>query len=129
MLNNIVRSDSRLEVTYGLRFYHDACGGFEFPCDVDGILLQYNMTEVAFDNYNYCIKHPEEFPYAFNEVKEYRRWIKDTPYGTCHCGERVYLANEYMGACQCPRCGQWYNLFGQELVSPENWDELDVEAY
>ena len=125
MLNNIVRPERRLEVTYGLRFYAYPDGGFEFPCDVDGNVNLSSMTEVAQKNYKYCISHPEEYPYAFNEVHKYSRWIKDEPYGTCHCGERVYLFNEYMGACQCGKCGQWYNLFGQELLPPSDWEELD----
>ena len=125
MLNNIVRPERKLEITYGLRFFVDAGGGTEFPCDVDGNLL--DLNDAASENYKYCISHPEKFPYAFNEIHKYSRWVKDTPYGTCHCGERVYLFNEYMGACQCPKCRQWYNLFGQELLPPEDWEESELE--
>jgi hypothetical protein len=28
-----------------------------------------------------------------------------------------------MGACQCENCGQWYNIFGQELIDPEYWED------
>lgn len=129
MLNNIVRPEPRLEITYGLRFYVDAGGGCEFPCDADGNVKLDSMMEAAINNYNDCLVHPEKFPYAFNEVKEYRRRIKDEPYGTCHCGERVYLINEYMGACQCGKCGQWYNLFGEELLPPSEWEEEIEYAY
>ena len=125
MLNNIIHPERRLEVTYGLRFFVDANGGCEFPCDSNGNVKRSRMTKAAIENYERCIAHPEDFPYAFNEVHEYRRWVKDEPYGTCHCGERVYLFNEYMGACQCGKCGQWYNLFGQELLPPEEWGDVD----
>lgn len=125
MLKDIVRPERRLEVTYGLRFYVDAGGGLEFPCDADGNVKRNQMTEVAIQNYEDCLKHPEKYPYAFNEVHKYSRWVKDIPYGTCKCGDRVYLLNEYMGACQCGKCGQWYNLFGQELLPPEDWEEVD----
>ena len=27
-----------------------------------------------------------------------------------------------MGAFECA-CGQWYNMFGQELNPPEDWEE------
>ena len=127
MLNNIIRPDSRLEVTYGLRFFVEPGGGFEFPCDADGNVLFDKMTECAANNYKYCMEHPEKYPYCYNVVHKYSRWIKDTSYGTCHCGERVYLINEYMGACECPRCGQWYNLFGQELLSPNKWGEVEYD--
>lgn len=45
--------------------------------------------------------------------------------GICHCGKMVYLTDEYMGACECPNCGQWYNMFGQELNNPCEWEEDD----
>ena len=127
MLNNIVRPERKLEVIYGLRFYAYPDGGFEFPCDADGNVKRNSMTEIAIQNYEGCLKRPQDFPYAFNEIHEYSRWVKDTPYGTCKCRERVHLFNEYMGACQCPKCGQWYNLFGQELLPPEDWEEVDYD--
>ena len=125
MLRNIVHPEHRLEVTYGLRFFVDAGGGCEFPCDADGKVKLGKMTEAAIKNYKHCIAHPEEFHYAYNEVHKYSRWIRDESYGTCHCGERVYLFNEYIGACQCGKCGQWYNLFGEELLPPSEWEDLD----
>lgn len=125
MLSNIVRPERKLEVTYGLRFFVDANGGSEFPCDADGNILVDKMSDFAMQNYKNCLANPDKYPYAYNEVHKYSRWVKDTPYGTCHCGERVYLINEYMGACQCPKCGQWYNLFGQELLPPNDWEDVD----
>ena len=125
MLSNIVRPERKLEVTYGLRFFVDAGGGSEFPCDADGNVKLNSMTEAVKNNYKSCLAHPEKFLYAYNKVHKYSRWTKNTPYGTCHCGERVYLFDEYMGACQCGECGQWYNLFGQELLPPSDWEGLD----
>ena len=127
MLNNIVRPERKLKTTYGLRFYAYPDGGYEFPCDANGNIKRNGMTKVAIDNYNYCIAHPEKYPYAFNEIHKYQQWIQDEPYGTCHCGERVYLFDEYMGACQCGKCGQWYNLFGQELKDPSEWEEVEYD--
>ena len=128
MLSNIIRPERKLEVTYGLRFFAYSDGGYEFPCDADGNVKLDNMTDVAIENYNECLKHPEEFPYAFKEIHKYSRWIKDEPYGTCDCGKRVYLFNQYMGACECPKCGKWYNLSGQELLPPEEW-EVEGDDY
>ena len=42
--------------------------------------------------------------------------VRDKP-----CSEEFYLQDEYRGACECPRCGQWFNLFGQELTDPRGW--------
>lgn len=52
------------------------------------------------------------------EVKESRH----VRYGICpRCGRRVYLGG-YMGMTEC-ECGQWYNVFGQALKPPEDWDK------
>lgn len=56
------------------------------------------------------------------EVKDRR-----VRYGVCPCcGRRVYLGGNgfspYMGLVEC-ECGQWYNVFGQALKPPEDWDK------
>ena len=127
MLKNIVRPEPTLEVTYGLRFYSAPYCGFEFPCDENGTVNL--LTRDAWKNYNYCLLHPEKFAYAFKVIHKYKHWNRDNPYGTCHCGERVELVNEYRGACQCPNCGQWYNLSGQELKPVDEWEEDLDEDY
>jgi hypothetical protein len=43
--------------------------------------------------------------------------------GVCVCGEQVELYNQYMRACECSNCGQWYNLSGQELMPPRYWHD------
>lgn len=58
-------------------------------------------------------------PYIYTEKRE---WIEPAK-GICHCGETVYLTDEYMGACQCGNCGQWYNMFGQEINNPDEWED------
>jgi hypothetical protein len=37
------------------------------------------------------------------------------------------LEDQYYAACQCPKCGQWYNIYGQHLRPPEEWIE-DLEG-
>ena len=41
---------------------------------------------------------------------------------TCNCGSDVYL-NRFTN--ECDGCGALYNGFGQELASPEEWDDDD----
>lgn len=121
MLANIVRGDYITEVSYELAFDDGHGNGFGFPCDATGhIGAVFNPAAAA--NLAYCRQHPEKFKRA-GEVVEYRRSYKEEDYGTCKCGETVYLVNQYMGACQCPKCGKWYNLFGQELLPPCAWEE------
>lgn len=119
------------EPYYELLFYTDRSGGYGFPCDADGNPLFDKMTDCAKKNYERCmelgLKH---FPYAFNQIERYvNRW-REPNSGICKCGKRIDLYDEYLGACECPHCGRWWNLFGQELKKPEHWDddgELDYE--
>ena len=40
----------------------------------------------------------------------------------CECGEEFYLEDQYLGSCECPNCGSWYNLFGQSVLAPDQYD-------
>ena len=108
-------------VEYGLRFFYDDNGGFEFPCDAAGNVCISEMEQCAVDNLMWCMAHPEKFQ-TFGEVQTYRRRVADPAHGKCSCGREVFLWDQYMGACEC-ECGRWYNLFGQELLPPEEWEE------
>ena len=100
--------------------YEDGCGGFTFPCDVTGNVEL--TTDAARENYEWAMAHPEKFPVAYNEFTRYEDTYIENARGVCSCGEEVELYDHYQGACPCPKCGQWYNLFGQELVNPKYWD-------
>lgn len=45
--------------------------------------------------------------------------------GTCDCGETVVLSGF---TNECPKCGAFYNGFGQRLAPPEEWDPEDRYA-
>ena len=116
----VIRGESKEKVNYGLRFFYDDNGGFEFPCDENGNLLDV-VTDGARKNYKWCLENPGEFQ-IFNKVIKHTKTYREPNTGICDCcGETVTLVNEYMGACSCPKCGQLYNLFGQKLKSPETW--------
>ena len=121
MLTNIVRGDYVTEINYELTFDDGHGNGFVFPCDAHGNVGA-NLNPAAVINLNYCRQHPEKFKRA-GEVVERRQSYKELDYGTCDFGETVYLVNQYMGACQCPNCGRWYNLFGEVLLPLEAWEE------
>lgn len=122
MLQNIVESKWEESVYFEVAFDDGGNSGFGFPCDENGKTLPDLPNPAAYDNYKWCLEHPERFS-RFNKVIRHVSHYKEPAHGTCHCGEEVTLINEYMGACQCPKCGQWYNLFGQELLPPEEWEE------
>ena len=123
MLKNYTPSKREEKVTYELQFYVDRNGGYGFPCDKDGNLLMNEMNEYSLKNYKDAMAHPERYKTSYNKVVEIRNRYRVPAHGTCHCGEEVYMENQYMGACQCPNCGQWYNLVGQELLPPDQWEE------
>lgn len=93
--------------------------GFSFPCDENGNLFD-DLTDSAKNNFAWCLSHPEKV--VDNGVVKSRRRVTTPAINKCKCGLEFGLYSEYMGACECPACGQWYNLSGQELLPPEQWD-------
>ena len=122
MIKNYKSGERHTVIEYRLVFDDGCYSGFSFPCDVNGKLLEDEITNpAAYKNYQFCLEHPEQFV-RFNEIESREYTQRDNPTGTCHCGNHVVLYDAYMGACQCEKCGQWYNLFGQELVDPKYWE-------
>lgn len=117
MLKNIVYGRDSEEVTYELRFFYKkdrGNSGFAFPCDENGNILE--MGKDAMVNYETFLRNPEEFR-IFNELTKVVRKYREPDYGTCYCGNRIYLGRDQ----QCSKCGKWYNAFGQELLPPDEW--------
>lgn len=119
MLKNMTECEHKTEIFYELVFDDGHHNGFGFPCDANGnTSIEYQEAK---DNLNWCKQHPEKFK-RFNEVVRYEREYVEPVSGDCSCGERIILTDQYYGACQCPQCGKWYNLFGQELLPPDQWE-------
>ncbi len=108
-------------ITYHIEFTNDEGSGFSFNADVNGKIIIENEDQRK--NYEYAIAHPELFPIQYNEFTKRVQHYTEPAHGICRCGQEITLQNEYMGACQCEKCGQWYNVFGQELIVPEYWSE------
>ena len=122
MLKNMTARQRRKIVEHEIQFMYDGNSGYSFPCDERGNLLP--MEACAKENYDYCLAHPEEFE-EWNEQVAIVRYVTDNATGTCFCGATVELWDQYMGACKCPGCDRWYNLFGQQLNPPETWEDGD----
>ena len=108
---------------YELVFDDGHNNGFGFPCDENGNLKP-DLIQAAIDNYHYAMQHPEKFV-RFNKVVCHKQHHKTPASGVCACGEVIDLYDQYLGACECPSCGRWYNLFGQELNPPDTWASGD----
>ena len=119
MIKNLVLGEWKKEVSRELVFDDGEGNGYAFPCEKDGTPI---LNKCSQKSYDFCIAHPKNFV-RFNELVENVRHYKENSKGTCKCGETVKLIDKYMGACQCPKCGRWYNVFGQELLPPEMWED------
>lgn len=119
----IKEREPKEKVDYSIEFdYRDnSGGGFTFPCDINGNPLFDKMPDVAQENYKHCINDTKRFYSPYIKKHTYH-WVEPA-IGECVCGEQVMLENQYMGACQCPKCGQWYNIYGQSLIPPKYWED------
>ena len=127
MLNIIKPRTTHTEVEYRIEFTDADGWGYSFPCDQHGN-VQFDdhdaeLGRVQRDNYDYAMSHKERFTKQYAEFTTRRYTVTDNALGKCVCGKTVELYDQYQGACSCPKCGQWYNLFGQELIDPEYWDD------
>lgn len=130
MLTDLTQRERKTIVSFELVFDDGHNNGFGFPCDFDGTVKEESLHPEGRKNLAWCKAHPEKFV-RYNEVVTIRREYTEPAHGTCVCGEKVILEDQYYGACQCPNCGRWYNLFGQSLLPPEEWenDPSDDEWY
>lgn len=103
------------------RYRDNPEAGYTFEWDGEKVVFAIPEAE---KNYIWCKEHPEEVE-CLGVVTN--TWSCRVPtLARCECGEEIYLKDEYYGSCQCPNCGRWYSMFGDELNSPENWTE-DLE--
>lgn len=121
MLTAYTPSERKSTVYYERVFDDGGFNGFAFPCNEAGELSA-ELSEAAKTNFVFCVNHPEQFT-RFDKVIKRTHSYTDNAHGICECGNSVELWSQYMGACQCSKCGQWYNLFGQELLPPSDWEE------
>lgn len=128
MLKDMTRRERTAVECHEILFYTDRDGGYGFPCDKNGNISN-DLTEAAKENYRYCIAHPEEFPYYYNEHHVYKKYGIKNATGVCSCGNRIELFDQYLGACECPHCGKWYSMAGDELLPPEQWNNENEMDY
>lgn len=121
MLEIIKEKEIKEEVYYTYDFNREDGSGYTFPCDENGIVKEEELNPYALENYQFCLNNKEDFEWF--GVQRHKINYTEPAIGKCHCGEEFELISQYMGACECPNCGQWYNVFGQELLPPDQWNE------
>ena len=102
-------------------FDDESGNGYWFPCNQGGVFPE-PLNPCAQENYDYCMENPQLFVRHGEVVKEERLFTVPAC-GRCSCGNTVELVNQYCGAAQCDNCGRWYNLFGENILPPDEWHE------
>ena len=121
MIQDYNPAHPEIHIEYFVVFDDGRGNGFWFPCNQDGTFPE-PLNPCAQVNYNYCMENPHLFVRHGEVVKE--EHLSAVPArGRCLCGNTVELVNQYCGAAQCDNCGRWYNLFGEELLPPDEWNE------
>ena len=125
MLKNFIPARTEYETIYYFEFLYDDDSGYSFPTDKDGVLLK--LTEEQEKSYQYCLQNIDKFQRIGQ--RKFIRKIKIPAEGDCICGAHIELYDAYHGSCSCPNCDRWYNLFGQELLPPEYWEDDEEYDY
>ena len=131
MLKIIRARTTRQVVEYYIEFTDAEGAGFSFPTDLSGKIIYDADPQVAQaqrENYEFALAHKELYTEQYNEFVPRKYTVVDNAIGLCRCKSKVELYDQYLGACQCQKCGRWYNLYGQELLDPQYWED-DEDAY
>lgn len=121
---NIVKPRATIErVVYRLDFDRkDGNGGYAFDCTSEGKIVDSSLH--AYNNFLEEVYNEAEYDDPYVNKEEFT--FTEAAEGICpYCGRTVILTDDYLGATSC-ECGQWFNLYGQELVKPQYW-ESDYE--
>lgn len=105
---------------FALRAYRGC--GLAFPVKEGKVILN---NPAAVENFNYAILHPEEYE-DLGVITQKQTYWQDAK-AICECGHEIFLHDSYYGADKCEFCGRWHNLFGHELLPPEQWNMEDME--
>ena len=92
---------------------------WSFPCDEQGSLIVDEDYDIRGSNMEKLLQSPE----WHGDIRKISWSYTENATGTCECGKEIELYDEYQGACECPYCGAWHNLFGEKLLQPRYWEE------
>ena len=91
--------------------------GFMFPCNQDGVINFNDMSKTALDRYEKCESGEYEVVYRGLQRMVNRYW--EPAIGECSCGNEVVLESN---TNMCEHCGSYYNMGGQQLRDPRDWE-------
>lgn len=88
-------------------------GGYAFDADEQGNPIAKNEDQVK--SIDYALHSGDYINMGIIEREIYSTF----DLYKCKCGEEFYMTS-HKGS-NCPKCNQWYNYFGQEILPPEYW--------
>lgn len=123
-LEVIEEARTEREYSYQLYFPTFSSGGYSFPCDRDGNVLELNPA--AESNYQKCISGEIETKdcYVVDYVKHYSIPKKCR----CTCGNELEMYPDSEGLVYC-YCGSTYNGQGQSIRPRSEWEERYEDDY
>lgn len=125
MLETIRESYTELIVEYNLSFKTDKYGGYSFPCDKDGNVVDLNPT--AMSNYQKCISR-EVVTICPPFVDYSERMYRHPHVCKCDCGDELEMECDSEGLVHC-HCGKCYNTAGQSIRPRSEWEERYEDDY
>jgi len=90
-----------------------------FDCDKNGNVNIDELSPSRLAKYNELIHDPEYEAVVTVISNSYT----ENAVAICECGNEIELYDEYLGACECPYCGEWHNMFGQHVTNPSCWSQ------
>lgn len=116
----IIQTPYIREEYYTMNFWFDSSSCYSFQCSEKGIVLESKNTPEALKNYSWCLKNMNKF--IHHGVEKHTLICGGQRIGYCKCGCEFDVYNQYLGTCECPNCRQWYNLIGEEVLAPYQYD-------
>lgn len=125
MLEIIKEAYTEVVEEFFLEFNTHQHGGYSFPCDKDGNVLQ--LAPEGQENYNKCISGEVKTirePY----IQCYRRSYKHPRVCKCECGDELPMEWDSEGLVYC-HCGKTFNTSGQSIRPRSEWEERYEDDY
>jgi hypothetical protein len=124
MLEIIKEAYTEVVEEFSIEFRTDKYGGYSFPCDYKGNVLELNPYAQA--NYEKCVSGEIKTSAPF--VSSLVRHIRHPRICRCECGDELPMEWDSEGLVYC-HCGKTFNTSGQSIRPRSEWEERYEDDY
>ena len=112
------------ETSYEMNYYRKLEGSgdeydknfcYSYPCNEKGVIDKESLCKEAAETYEIVSADDGYVPVFEKIVHRYT----EPAQAKCRGGNIFTVKDMFYGCCECDACGQWYNLFGQEVIPPD----------